>query len=123
MIPDIKRIYIMKFMQSTSCITSKKFHDMTSILSHCTETSGQLQRHGFFIFVIWVRISVCMFITPRYFTCLLNLQGVQWIRELVVVRVSWPGHPGLKKKKYFVTFKYFFFQMIYNCKYIRIIYF
>jgi hypothetical protein len=36
---------------------------------------------------------------PGCFTCLLSLQGVQWIQELVVVRVNWPGHPGLKKKK------------------------
>ena len=36
---------------------------------------------------------------PRCLTCLLGLQGVQWVRGLVVVRVSWPGHPGLKKKK------------------------
>jgi hypothetical protein len=28
-----------------------------------------------------------------------GLQGVQWVRELVVVRVSWPGHPGLQKKQ------------------------
>jgi len=37
--------------------------------------------------------------SPRCFTCLLGLQGVQWVRELVVVRVSWPEHPGLPKKK------------------------
>jgi hypothetical protein len=36
---------------------------------------------------------------PGCFTCLLGLQGVQWIQGLVVVRVSWPGHPGLQKKK------------------------
>ena len=36
---------------------------------------------------------------PRCLTCLLGLQGVQWVRGLVVVRVSWPGHPGLQKKK------------------------
>jgi len=36
---------------------------------------------------------------PRCLTCLLGLQGVQWVRELVVVRVSWLGHPGLPKKK------------------------
>jgi len=36
---------------------------------------------------------------PRCLTCLLGLQGVQWVRRLVVVRVSWPGHPGLPKKK------------------------
>jgi len=29
------------------------------------------------------------------------LQDVQWARGLVVVRVSWPGHPGLPKKKLF----------------------
>jgi hypothetical protein len=38
---------------------------------------------------------------PRCLTCLLGLQGVQWIRGLVVVRVSWPGHPRLYKKKVF----------------------
>ena len=37
--------------------------------------------------------------SPRCLTCLLGLQGVQWVRGLVVVRVSWPGHPGLPKKK------------------------
>jgi hypothetical protein len=31
--------------------------------------------------------------------CLLGLQGIQLVRGLVVVRVSWPGHPGLPKKK------------------------
>jgi hypothetical protein len=36
---------------------------------------------------------------PRCLTCLLGLQGVQWIRGLIVVRVSWPGYPGLPKKK------------------------
>jgi hypothetical protein len=36
---------------------------------------------------------------PWYLTCLLGLQGVQWIRGLVVVRVSWPRHHGLPKKK------------------------
>ena len=35
----------------------------------------------------------------RRLTCLLGLQGVQWVRGLVVVRVSCPGHPGLYKKK------------------------
>jgi hypothetical protein len=34
----------------------------------------------------------------RCLTCLLGLQGVQWIRGLVVVRVNWSGHPGLSKK-------------------------
>ena len=29
----------------------------------------------------------------------MGLQGVQWIRGLIVVRVNWPGHLGLKKKK------------------------
>jgi hypothetical protein len=46
-------------------------------------------------------------LSPRCFTCLLNLQGVQWVRELVVVRVSWPGHPGLSNNnnnnKYIVS--------------------
>jgi len=32
-------------------------------------------------------------------TCLLGLQDVLWVWELVVVRVSWPGHPGFSKKK------------------------
>jgi hypothetical protein len=36
---------------------------------------------------------------PRCLTCLLGLQGVQWVRGLVLVRVSWPGHPGLQKNK------------------------
>jgi hypothetical protein len=36
---------------------------------------------------------------PRCLTCLLGLQDVQWVRGLVMVRVSWPGHPGLSKKK------------------------
>jgi len=30
--------------------------------------------------------------SPRCFTCLLGLQGVQLIVGLVVVRASWPGH-------------------------------
>jgi hypothetical protein len=34
-----------------------------------------------------------------YFTYLLGLQDIQWIRGLVMVRVSWPGHPELKKKE------------------------
>jgi len=29
---------------------------------------------------------------------LLGLQGVQWVWRLVVVRVSWSGHPRLPKK-------------------------
>jgi hypothetical protein len=33
------------------------------------------------------------------FIYLLGLQSVQWIRELIVVRVNWPEHPGLPKKK------------------------
>ena len=36
--------------------------------------------------------------SPWCLTNLLGLQGVQWIWELVVVRVSWPGHLGYKKK-------------------------
>jgi hypothetical protein len=36
---------------------------------------------------------------PRCLTCLLGLQGIQWVRGLVVVRVSCPKHPGLLKKK------------------------
>jgi len=36
---------------------------------------------------------------PRCLTCLLGLQGIQWVRGLVVVCVSWPGHPGLSKNK------------------------
>ena len=36
---------------------------------------------------------------PWCLTCLLGLQGVQWVRGLVVARVSWSGHPGLPKKK------------------------
>ena len=40
---------------------------------------------------------------PRCLTCLLGLQGVQWVRGLVVVRVSWPGHPGLPKKKKMIS--------------------
>jgi len=36
---------------------------------------------------------------PRCLTCLLGLQGIHWVRGLVVVRVSWPKHPGLLKKK------------------------
>jgi hypothetical protein len=35
---------------------------------------------------------------PRCLICHLGLQGVQSVRELVVMRVSWLGHPGLKKK-------------------------
>jgi hypothetical protein len=34
------------------------------------------------------------------FTCLQSLQGIQWIQELVVMRVSWSRHPRLKKKNY-----------------------
>jgi len=33
--------------------------------------------------------------SPRYFTCLLDLQDVQWIRRLIMVRVNWPKHPKL----------------------------
>jgi hypothetical protein len=35
---------------------------------------------------------------PRCFTCLLGLQGIQWIQRLVVVRLNWLGRPSLKKK-------------------------
>jgi hypothetical protein len=38
---------------------------------------------------------------PRCLTCLLGLQDVQWVRELVVVRVNWPEHPGYQKKNCF----------------------
>ena len=38
---------------------------------------------------------------PRCLTCSLDLQDVQWVRRLVVVRINWPGHPGyIKKIKY-----------------------
>jgi hypothetical protein len=36
---------------------------------------------------------------PRCLTCLLGLQDVQWVWGLVVVRISWPGHSELSKKK------------------------
>jgi hypothetical protein len=39
--------------------------------------------------------------SSRCFICPLSLHGVQWIRGLVVVHVSWPGYPGLKKKNYY----------------------
>ena len=35
----------------------------------------------------------------RCLTCLLGLQGVQWIRRLVVVRVNWFGNSELPKKE------------------------
>jgi len=43
---------------------------------------------------------------------LLGLQGVQWVRGLVVVRVNWPGHPGLPKKRH----KYPLFWKLYPRK-------
>jgi hypothetical protein len=54
---------------------------------------------------------------PRCLTCLLGLQGIQWVRGLVVVRVSWLGHPGLKKKKdsYIHVLFFFFFFLKLNC--------
>jgi len=36
---------------------------------------------------------------PRCFTCLLGLQGVQWVWKLVVVHVSWSEYPDYEKKK------------------------
>ena len=61
------------------------------MLDNCTEVSLPLSP-GF--------ESQCARLSPpRCLTCLLGLQGVQWVRGLVVVRVSWPGHPGLPKKK------------------------
>ena len=43
---------------------------------------------------------------PWCLICLLGLQGIQWVRELVVVCVSWPEHPGLYiyKKKNLANF-------------------
>jgi len=43
--------------------------------------------------------SCVYLLSSRCLTCLLGLQDVQWVRGLVMVRVSWPGHSGLLKKK------------------------
>jgi hypothetical protein len=51
-------------------------------------------------------------LSPWCFTCLLGLQGVQWVWKLVVVRVNWPGHLRLKKKKLCVV--YHFLYCIHN---------
>jgi hypothetical protein len=48
---------------------------------------------------IRVQASLCTSVTPRCFTCSLGLQDIQWVRELVVVRVNWFRHPVLPKKK------------------------
>jgi hypothetical protein len=34
---------------------------------------------------------------PRCLTCLLSLQGFQWVWGIVVVPISWSGHPELSK--------------------------
>jgi len=54
---------------------------------------------GFPASASWVQAQRTRLSSPRCLTCLLGLQGVQWVRELVVVCVSWPGHPGLKKNE------------------------
>jgi hypothetical protein len=53
--------------------------------------------------------------SSRCLTCLLGLQGVHWVWGLVVVLVSWPGHPGLSKKK-----KNALYHQIYIYKHVRL---
>jgi hypothetical protein len=61
----------------------------TSIMRYlASRFVSKRQRQGFLVSVAWVRASVCKPVTLQCFTCLLDLQGIQWIRELVVVRVS-----------------------------------
>ena len=38
-------------------------------------------------------------LSSQYFIYLLSLQDVKRVRRLVMVRVSWPGHPDYIKKK------------------------
>jgi len=58
---------------------------------------AQRQRQGFLASVTWVRASACMPVTPAVSYLPTGLAGCSV--GLVVVRVSWPGHPGLPKKK------------------------
>ena len=45
-----------------------------------------------------VQTSLCTSVTPMVSYMLTWLAGCSMGPGLVVVRVSWPGHPGLKKK-------------------------
>ena len=45
-----------------------------------------------------VQASLCTFVTPTVSYMLTELGGCSMGPGLVVVRVSWSGHPGLKKK-------------------------
>jgi len=59
---------------------------------------AQRSWQGFSASVSWVQASVCTSVTPAVFYLSAGLVGVQWVRELIVVRVSWPRHPGYQKK-------------------------
>jgi hypothetical protein len=63
-----------------------------------TEAPGPAVKTRFFYLCRFEPQRVCLS-PPRCLTCLLRLQGVQWIQGLVMVCVSWSGHPELKKKK------------------------
>jgi len=52
-------------------------------------------RGGLFLFSVFGFEFYCVCLSSLWcLTCLLSLQDVQWAMELVVVRASWPGHPG-----------------------------
>jgi len=81
------------------------------VKTNCFETvTASLTRFGFLYYFLRKKKLISLPLSPRFepqrarlsfsrcLTCLLSLQGVQWIRKLVVVRVNWSGHPGLKRK-------------------------
>jgi hypothetical protein len=53
--------------------------------------------------------------SSRCLTCLLGLQGVQWVWGLVVVLVSWTGHPRL-----YIYKKDALYHQIYIYKHVRL---
>jgi hypothetical protein len=49
---------------------------------------AQQSWQGFSVSASWVQASACTFVTPAMSYLFAGLVGVQWVRELIVVRVS-----------------------------------
>lgn len=98
-----------------------------------TEASGPVVRAGFPSLPPEFKFQHIYLLFLRYFIYLLGLQGIEWIQKLIVVCMSWPGHPGYQKKKkdglnilsFFkkkfinsCSVRWLFFQIIFTWKYI-----
>jgi hypothetical protein len=64
-----------------------------------SETCTQAVLIGFLTSVLWVQVSICIQVIPAVSYLFIGLVGCSMDLGLVVVRVSWPGHPGLSKKQ------------------------